>query len=54
MGIVLAREVVEMETTSLPDAVSVAGLKLHAAPLGKPAQLKVTVPAVGARVSARL
>ncbi len=54
IGTAVAREVVEMETTSAPDAVSDAGLKLHEAPLGRPAHVNVTVPAVGARVSARL
>jgi hypothetical protein len=48
------RDVVEMVTISVPDAVSEGGLKLQAAPVGKPEQLKVTVPAVAPSVSNRL
>src|SRR5689334_20480188 len=45
------RDVVVMVTASVPDAASEGGLKLHVAPIGKPEQLKVTVPAAGPRVS---
>lgn len=53
-GIAEARDVVEIVNTSAPDAVSDAGLKLHAVPLGSPAHVNVTVPAEGATVRARL
>lgn len=48
------RDVVEIVTTSGPDVLSEGGLKLQAAPVGKPEHLKVTVPAAGAIVSDKL